>query len=278
MRPPKRATEPLVIMVAPNGARRTKFDHPALPITASELADTAKACRNAGTAAIHLHVRNAHGFHSLDKERYVEAIKAILDKTPETLIQVTTEAAGIFDVEQQEKLLTALKPQFASLSIREICRNGSDKARQVLSYAGFSGIGLQYILYDNADIELLAEFREKGWLHTNSQPAVITVAGRYSATQDSRIEDIEAFHDHLAKHGLNGGRWMACAFGSGEITCLRRTIELGGHVRVGFENAITDPHGRLAKDNAERVELVASVARNVGRELASPLEAKGIIA
>jgi 3-keto-5-aminohexanoate cleavage enzyme len=275
---PKAAMRSLVIMVAPNGARRTKFDHPALPISASELTVTAKTCRSAGAAAFHLHVRNAHGSHSLDEERYVAATQAILNETPDILVQVTTEAAGIFDVEQQAELLIALRPRFASLSIREICRSGSAKAREVLSQAGFAGIGLQYILYDNADIELLAEFRENGWLHTNSQPAVITVAGRYSAARDSRVQEIDAFHNHLAKHGLDEGRWMACAFGSGEIACLRRTIELGGHVRVGFENAITDQHGRPAKDNAERVALVASVARNVGRELAGPLEAKGIIA
>ncbi|NBB83711.1 MAG: hypothetical protein GVY28_09935, partial [Alphaproteobacteria bacterium] len=68
------STTPCLLMVAPNGARKTKADHPALPIGPAELAATAVACRDAGAAAIHLHVRDEAGGHSLDAGRYREAI------------------------------------------------------------------------------------------------------------------------------------------------------------------------------------------------------------
>ena len=60
------SAEPCLIMVAPNGARKTKADHPALPITPAELAATASACLEAGAAAIHLHVRDRDGGHTLE--------------------------------------------------------------------------------------------------------------------------------------------------------------------------------------------------------------------
>jgi uncharacterized protein (DUF849 family) len=82
-------------MVAPNGARKTKADHPALPIGPAELAATAAACRDAGAAAIHLHVRDEAGGHSLDAGRYREATAEVRAAIGEAMIvQITTEAVG----------------------------------------------------------------------------------------------------------------------------------------------------------------------------------------
>ena len=61
------------------------------------------------------------------------------------------------------------------------------------------------------------------------------------------------------------------------MACLEQAITLGGHVRVGFENAIVDAHGRLAQDNAERVSIVAGMARSAGRRLATASDARSIL-
>ncbi len=68
---------PVPIAVAPNGGRRTKADHPALPMTPEELARTAAECLDAGAAMIHVHVRDRDGKHLLDAEAYRQAIGAI---------------------------------------------------------------------------------------------------------------------------------------------------------------------------------------------------------
>ena len=78
--------QPLVLAVAPNGARKTKADHPALPIGPEELAETAKACAGAGASMIHLHVRDAEGQHSLDVGRYLAATEAIRAAVGEDLV------------------------------------------------------------------------------------------------------------------------------------------------------------------------------------------------
>lgn len=108
------------IMVAPNGARRTKADHPELPITQAEIVATAIACQHAGAGGIHIHFRDANGVHSLDPTGNAQLIKAIRSHVPGLLIQITTETAGMFDVEDQMALVRTLWPRFVSIAPREI--------------------------------------------------------------------------------------------------------------------------------------------------------------
>src|SRR5512140_78338 len=88
---------PVIVAVAPNGARKKRADHPRLPITAIELAACAQECLAAGASMLHLHVRDSQGAHSLDPDLYENAITAIRQRVGDDLIlQVTTETAGIY--------------------------------------------------------------------------------------------------------------------------------------------------------------------------------------
>src|SRR5690554_6718411 len=97
---------PFAIAVAPNGARRTKADHPRLPMLPDELARDAAEARAAGAAMIHLHVRDAEGKHSLDLGLYREAIAAVRDAVGDRLVvQATTEAVGRYTPREQMALV-----------------------------------------------------------------------------------------------------------------------------------------------------------------------------
>ena len=74
------------LMVAPNGARKVKKDHPAVPLTISETVATAKSCYEAGAGAIHLHVRDKEGQHVLDAGLYKEALNELEHQVPNTCI------------------------------------------------------------------------------------------------------------------------------------------------------------------------------------------------
>lgn len=88
-------TAPVVIAVAPNGARKTRADHPRLPLTPDELAQCAAHCLDAGAAMLHLHVRDAQGRHSLEPADYRAAIDAIRARAgDELIVQVTSEGGG----------------------------------------------------------------------------------------------------------------------------------------------------------------------------------------
>ena len=93
---------PVLLAVAPNGARKTKADHPEIPITPDEIAQAAAACAEAGASMIHLHVRDNDDKHTLDPDAYRSAIAAIRRETGDRLvIQATSEAVGIYAPDQQ---------------------------------------------------------------------------------------------------------------------------------------------------------------------------------
>lgn len=256
----------LCLMVAPNGARRTPADHPALPVTPEALALTARACHQAGAAAIHLHVRDDAMRHSLDPDRYRAAIAAIGDACPGIVIQTTTESAGIFDLDAQDAAARALRPACLSLALAEAMAQGEARGLRLFRDLQEAGTGVQIILYSPDQIRDCARLLDAGLLPVDTVPRLLLVAGRYSATLDSDPTEFAALHGALRETGLDDrALWMTCAFGRAEMAILERTIDLGGHVRVGFENAIVDARGRPARDNAERVAMVAGIARRAGR-------------
>ncbi|MGI9271817.1 MAG: 3-keto-5-aminohexanoate cleavage protein, partial [Woeseiaceae bacterium] len=130
------AQEKVIIMSAPNGARRGHEDHPALPVTADESASDAVALRDAGVSILHLHVRDDDGKHTLDPMRYRQAITAVRDHVgDELVIQVTTEAVGQYTSEQQMSVVRELKPEAVSIALREICPTDSDEVRAAEFFA-----------------------------------------------------------------------------------------------------------------------------------------------
>jgi 3-keto-5-aminohexanoate cleavage enzyme len=71
--------------------------------------------------------------------------------------------------------------------------------------------------------------------------------------------------------------WSVCAVGLSEFPIITMGMILGGHVRVGFEDNFYLEKGRAAKSNAEMVEKVVRIARELGREIATPQEAREIL-
>ncbi|MDX8502442.1 3-keto-5-aminohexanoate cleavage protein [Mesorhizobium sp. VK4C] len=271
--------DPLLIMVAPNGARRTKSDHPALPMTVRELAETAASCLAEGAAAMHVHVRDEVGAHVLDADLYAQVLTAIRERTNSgMLVQVTTEAVGRYSPLEQMKLVRALRPAAVSVALREILRAGEAAASAFFAWTAKQGIGVQHILYDNADLDKFAQLFRRGDFGDMGQPRLLFVLGRYAPDQESRPEDLDPFLAGLKRHRLGADTvWSVCAFGRGETSALAAAIARGGHVRVGFENSLWNADGGVARDNAERVAAIADVAANTGRPLASALQARAIL-
>ncbi len=241
------------IMVAPNGARRGRADHPALPVTTEQIVATAAACHIAGADALHLHVRDDDGLHSLDAGRYAETLAAISERVPGLRLQITTEAAGIFDVASQLDCLSGVKPDWASISVREIARD-PELAPQVYGRCEDQGTEVQHILYDREDIALLQDWQARGIVRPG-QTAVLFVLGRYAPGQVSVPENLLPFRD--AMPGVQ--TWMVCAFGPQEHACLLEAARQGADLRVGFENSLADQSNRLHPDNAASVAALRSL-------------------
>ncbi|MGB0901494.1 3-keto-5-aminohexanoate cleavage protein [Halocynthiibacter sp.] len=250
------------VTVAPNGARRTKKDHPALPMTTAEIAETARLCFAAGAGEIHLHVRDDDGRHSLDTGRYQDAMAAVAQSAPGMAIQITTETAGIYDVTAQFNCLQQLTPAAASVSVREMARD-EDTARRLYRFAHEAGTKLQHILYNKDDIAQLAHWMDQGVVPSDMGTAIF-VLGQYIPAVHATPADLDVFL--TASHALDLD-WTICAFGPNELACARAALQTGGNLRVGFENNLHLPDGTLARDNAELVSLAVKEGRALGLTL-----------
>ena len=267
---------PLILAVAPNGARKTGADHPALPIAPDEIAAEAARCREAGAAMIHLHVRDADDRHSLDADAYAAATAAVRREVGEgMIIQMTTEAVGLYTPAEQMAAVRAVRPEAASLAVRELCpdEDAVPAFAEFLSWMAVERIAQQYILYAAEDVDTFANLQARGVI-PGGRPFLLYVLGRYTQGQKSVPEDLLPF---MIEADPLDADWAICAFGSRECACALTAAALGGHVRVGFENNIHMADGSVARDNAALVEQVASGAKLLGRALAGANEARAYL-
>ena len=267
---------PLVVMVAPNGARRTKADHPELPITPAEIAREAAACAEAGATVLHVHVRDADGRHSLDPDLYraaIDAVRAVLGER--IVIQITTEAVGRYPPAEQMRVVRKLRPEAVSLALGELVPSDEAPADTAafLGWLRRERIAPQYILYSPEDVTRFHELRRRGVI-PQRRPFALFVLGRYADGREARPEDMLPY---LAAQDA-GCPWSLCAFGPREGACVLTAAGLGGHVRVGFENNLWLADGRLAASNAELVAQVAAGAGLLGREVADVATTRAFLA
>ncbi|HKK87110.1 MAG TPA: 3-keto-5-aminohexanoate cleavage protein [Roseovarius sp.] len=243
------------LMVAPNGARRTKADHPALPMALPEIVETARDCAAAGADGLHLHLRDGEGCHVLDAGLYREALAELRLTVPQMALQITTEAAGSYAAPHQRAVALESGAGLVSVALREMVQDTEDAvARAFYLECHSRHIFVQHILYDAADFDLLARLLPDELLYDPGLQ-LIFVLGRYSKDQDSAPDDLTPFLARKEAMGLMPD-WAVCAFGRGETDCLCEAHRQGGKLRVGFENSLWNADGRLAQDNAERVHQV----------------------
>jgi len=213
----------------------------------------AQDCFGAGADGLHLHIRDKQGQHSLDPGLYLETMVELRRVVPEMDLQITTEAAGIFDVSEQLACLRKVRPEWASIAVREIAR-APELAARVYGVCAEQGTHVQHILYGAEDAALLAQWQQDGIVHRDQSDRLL-VLGRYTSGQQSAPQDLDQFPDEATA-------WMVCAFGTQEHACLIEAARRGGDVRVGFENSLTDHDGNIWKDNAASVSaLVAMLER-----------------
>jgi len=244
------------LMVAPTGARRTRADHPALPVTIPEIVATARACHAAGADGLHAHVRDASGAHVLDAGLYRELLAALAAEVPRMMVQITTEAVGRYSPADQYRIVEEVRPAAVSVALREITAEGDDEPRRLFGLCREAGIAVQHILYDEMEVDQLAAAVARGVVPREGLQ-LLHVLGRHAANEVSRPDDLAQPLARQQATGLDPD-WAVCAFGPQETDCLVAARTMGGKVRVGFENNLLNADGTTAHDNADRVREVAA--------------------
>lgn len=262
------AKDRVIIMSAPNGARRTQADHPALPIAPEELADCAVSLVDAGVSVLHLHVRDEHQKHSLDIGRYRAAIDGIQAAVGNRLIiQVTTESVGRYQAAEQMELIRQLRPEAVSLALGELCpaEKNEKQAAEFFSWLVSAEIWPQYILYSPQDVARFDELRLRG-VFADEHPFCLFVLGRYSEELTGELSELDAM---LAAADPEAFPWAVCCFGKNEYEVSVKATSCGGHVRIGFENNLQLNNGQVAANNSQLVTQFRKTIEGEGRRPAA---------
>ena len=248
-----------VIMVAPNGARKSRADHARLPVSIADTVSEAQACYRAGACALHAHVRGDRGEHVLDAGLYRELLGEMERRVPQMLVQITSEAVGIYTPEQQAECIRAVRPRMASIALKEIT-SGFDEpecARDFFAWCDDNRVHIQHIVYSADELRQFLDYRDRGIVPAG-QRCVLFVLGRYSDDLQSDPADLDPF----LQYDLDGFDWFTCAFGRQEQACVLRAIEAGGNARIGFENNLFLADGTTAENTAALVQsLVGELVR-----------------
>jgi uncharacterized protein (DUF849 family) len=259
-------SRPTIIMAAPNGARKVKTDHPQLPVSIDETIAAAKACHAEGASILHAHVRGDQGEHVLDVARYKTLLAGLREQVPDMLVQVTTEAVGIYSPQQQYDVVFGVGPDFVSVGLREMLADDSPAAHQLARdfyhRAQAENIYVQHILYDANDITRMRSAMKAGIVPSRA-PHVLLVLGRYSVDfQSDPSELVPLLGDGLP----DMASWSICAFGYKEYDVMMAAVAAGGHCRVGFENNLYLKNGQMAPDNAALIRQLSASVRSATRE------------
>ncbi len=230
-----------IIIVAPNGARKTKENLPQIPLWPDELAIEAKNCVEQGASMFHLHIRDANQGHTLDVDTYRRTIDAIRKTCGDKIIiQATSESCGIYEPQQQMEMVKKLKPEAVSMALREFIPRPDYEveAEEFFAWVKENKIFAQYILYSTDELKYFADLKEQRIIPEGDN-FVLFVLGKKMAVSTvgnyAEPKDLDPWLETLKelKIDLN---WAICAFGGNENACVSYAVKNGGNARIGFEN------------------------------------------
>ena len=266
----------VILTAAICGAEVSRQQQPALPISAEELANEARRCVEAGAAIIHLHVRNPDGSPTQDVEVFraaFNAIKAVCDPMP--IVQPST--GGAVGMSWQERLQPViLHPEMATLDCGttnfgdDIFVNDWPLMQRFAREMQANDVVPELECFDCSHVMLGHRLFDLGLLSCHKHfDLVLGVPGALDASAASLVE--------MVRRVGSEATWTVAAVGRHQTPMAMMGLAMGGHVRVGFEDNIFLKKGELADSNARFIEKMARLAREVGREPASPDDARQIL-
>lgn len=271
---------PLIITAAITGAETTRKDQPNLPITPAEQAQAALDCFHAGARVVHLHVRNDDGSPTQSIDRFSEAISAIRKAVPEMIIQISTGGA-VGEAFEKRLAPLSLKPDMGTLNAgtlnfgEEIFVNHPlDIIRLAEAFKEY-GVVPEVEVYESGMVDVVARLVNKGII-THSplhMQFVLGVPGGMNGSPKNLMYMI----DHL-KEQIPTATWAVAGIGRWHIPASLTALVNDGHIRVGFEDNIFYHKGIIADSNAQLVARIARLAGEIGRPLATPEQARSILA
>ena len=266
--------EKLVITVALTGNVPTKKMNPSLPVTPAEIAADVRACADAGACLFHVHARDQEQKPTLDLAVYKEIVAAVKRKAPNVILQLSTGARAGTEPDARVNPVRLL-PEMASFTTGSnnlpgiVYANAPEFIQYLATVFRDTGVKPEIEVFEAGMINNARFLHKKGLIDTPIHfDFVLGAPGAMPASVKNLV--------FLSESIPSGSTWTVAGIGKAEIPMATAAIVMGGHVRVGLEDNLRMPDGSPAANTA-LVEKVVAIAREVGRGIASPDEARRIL-
>lgn len=280
-------TDHAILTCALTGVLTDPQQHP-VPVTPAQMAAEAHDAFNAGASIMHVHLRRQEPgqghLPSWDPEVAADIVGAIRDACPGVVINLTTGVVGP-DISGPVACLRRVRPEAAAcnagslnyLKLRDDGRwawppmvfdNPVEKVKAMLDVMNELDIHPEFECFDVGILRSVGMYLRNGMF--SGVPEVNFVMGVASGMPCDA--DLLAL---LPRWLPPDAVWQTTLIGRAEIWPVhRRTAELGGMLRSGLEDSFYLPGGERAGGNGAMIEALARCAREAGREIASPAEAR----
>ncbi len=265
--------EKLIITVAPTGSIPKKKNTPHVPVTIEEIVACALRCEDEEASIVHIHIRDEDQNPSDDPEIFHAVVNRIRERC-NLIIQVSTGGRAGTGLESRIQRLQ-VRPEMASLTTGSV--NFPNSA------------------YDNPPdlIEALAKEMQRLEIKPEMEIFDLSMINNAVALGDRSLADrplhfnfvmglrgaMPAKIEHLAhlSTGLPAeSTWTVSGIGAAQLVMNIHAVLMGGNVRVGLEDNIYYRKGELAT-NERLVQRIARLSKELGREVATPDEARKIL-
>jgi 3,5-dioxohexanoate:acetyl-CoA acetone transferase len=294
----------VIITCAVTGAIHTPSMSPYLPVTAEEIADAAIGASEAGAAIVHLHARNPKtGQPDQSPEAFHPFLKVIKQRSG-CVVNITTGGAPTMAIEERVRPAATFKPEVASLNMgsmnfglypmlkrqkefkydwerpylegsrERIFKNTFADIEYILSTCSENGTRFEIECYDIGHLYTLAHFADRGVV---KPPFFVQSVFGILGGIGPHPEDV--MHMKRTADRLFGDqyRWSVLGAGRNQLAVAAMAAAMGGNVRVGLEDSLWIGPGQLAKTNADQVTKARQIIEGLGKEIATPDEAREIL-
>lgn len=292
---------PLIISVALTGAGHGKEANPNLPETPEEQAESAYEAYKAGASSVHVHRRKRDNpaENSFATEDYIEVNGMIREKCPDIIIN-NTAAGGRLRFGDDQKVGDQMtfsiyaRPEMASFDTSNYASRVIRKARkppltgrpeESIAEYSFSMLPSEadHVARLMREYEVKPEFEifdtgDLHYLHNLIKAGLVDKPYWVQLVMSPRHTfPIPSYLLTMLEHTPLGSLVSVIGVGVPQFAMITMAIILGCHVRVGMEDNIYIGKGQLAESNAEFVEKVVQLATDLGREIATPMQARRMI-
>ena len=286
-------SRPVIISCAVTGSGDTTSQSRFVPITPKQIADDALAAHAAGAAIVHLHVRHPEtGAPSRDIVLYREVVQRMRDSGSSVVINLTTGIGARFSPDENDPNRNAspgmalpedrmnhvleLKPDICSLDVatmnfgKHAFINTPDHIEQIAKAVRAAGVKPELEVFDLGHLALARHLYSKGLF---AEPPFFQFCLGVPWGAPATVESMQTMKSMIP----TGSNWSAFGVGSQQFPMVALAIVLGGQVRVGLEDNLYLAKGVLAEGNAPLVERTVRIVRDLGAEVATPVDARKML-